>query len=282
MKIAVSVETTSDLSVELLSQYDIKCIPFQISIGDQVFKDGEITTAEIFARAEKLRTLPKTTALNQFEYAEYFENLLKDHDAVIHISLSTGLSSSCNNAFAAAQEVGNVYVVDSKSLSTGIGLLALYARKLVDLGFEASEVQKKVQERTAHLQVSFVVERLDYLYKGGRCNALSYFGANLLRIRPRIVVKNGKMSSDKKYRGHMGKVITKYCQDVLEKYNNPDLSIAFVTYTTADVEIIESAKQYLIDRGFKRVCVTRAGGTITSHCGEDCLGILYINDGLSN
>ena len=279
MKIAVSVETTSDLSVELLSQYDIKCIPFQISIGDQVFKDGEITTAEIFARAEKLRTLPKTTALNQFEYAEYFENLLKDHDAVIHISLSTGLSSSCNNAFAAAQEVGNVYVVDSKSLSTGIGLLALYARKLVDLGFEASEVQKKVQERTAHLQVSFVVERLDYLYKGGRCNALSYFGANLLRIRPRIVVKNGKMGSDKKYRGHMGKVITKYCQDVLEEFNTPDLDTVFITYTSATEEMIASAVDACKEAGFKNIYQTFAGGTIASHCGANTLGILYFNDG---
>ncbi len=279
MKIAISVESTSDLSKALLSQYDVKCIPFQISIGDETFKDGDISTAEIFARAEKLKTLPKTTALNQFEYTEYFESLLNDYDAVIHICLSSALSSSCGNAFAAAKELENVYVVDSKSLSTGIGLLAIYARELVNLGYSPVEIQKRVQERTSYLQVSFVVERLDYLYKGGRCTALSYFGANLLRIRPRIVVKNGKMGSDKKYRGQMGKVVAKYCEEVLEEFNTPDLDTVFITYTSASEEMLESAVTACKQAGFKNIYQTFAGGTIASHCGANTIGILYFNDG---
>ena len=279
MKIAVSVESTSDLSKELLSQYQINCIPFHISIGGDTFKDGDISTAEIFARAEKLKTLPKTTAINQFEYTEYFESLLKDYDAVIHICLSSGLSSSCSNAILASQTLSNVYVVDSKSLSTGIGLLAIYARELVNLGYEPSEIQKRVQERAKSLQVSFVVERLDYLYKGGRCNALSYFGANLLKIRPRIVVKDGKMGSDKKYRGQMGKVVAKYCQEVLEEFNTPDLDTVFVTYTSATEEMVESAVSVCKEAGFKNVYQTFAGGTIASHCGANTIGILYFNDG---
>lgn len=279
MKIAISVESTSDLSKALLSQYDVKCIPFQISIGDETFKDGDVSTAEIFARAEKLKTLPKTTALNQFEYTEYFEGLLKEYDAIIHICLSSGLSSSCGNAFASAKELENVYIVDSKSLSTGIGLLAIYARELVNLGYSPSEIQKRVQERTSYLQVSFVVERLDYLYKGGRCTALSYFGANLLRIRPRIVVKNGKMGSDKKYRGQMGKVVAKYCEEVLEEFNTPDLDTVFITYTSATDEMIESAVTACKQAGFKNIYQTFAGGTIASHCGANTIGILYFNDG---
>ena len=279
MKIAVSVESTSDLSKALLLEYDIKCIPFQISIGDNVFKDGEVSTSEIFALADKLKVLPKTTALNEFEYTEYFENLLKEYDAVVHISLSSELSSSCSNAFKAAESHNNVYVVDSKSLSTGIGLLALYARKLASQGVAPQEIQKLVQERTSALQVSFVVERLDYLYKGGRCNALSYFGANVFHIRPRIVVKDGKMGSDKKYRGAMGKVVTKYCYGILDEFDTPDLDTVFITYTSATEEMVAAAREACENAGFKNIYQTYAGGTIASHCGANTLGILYFNDG---
>ena len=133
--------------------------------------------------------------------------------------------------------------------------------------------------RVDHVQASFVVERLDYLYKGGRCNALSLFGANLLKIRPQIVVKDGGMKPAKKYRGKMEKVIETYSKDVLEEFNTPDKSIAFITYTTATPEMIANAKKALEGAGFKNIYETVAGGTITSHCGEHVLGILYLNDG---
>ena len=209
MKIAVSVESTNDLTKELLKEYDIKVIPYQIVLGEKTFKDGEIATEELFAYVDDNGVLPKTNAINEYEYTEYFESLKKDYDAVVHVCLSSGLSSSCSNAIRAAQKLKNVFVVDSLSLSTGIGLLAIYARELVNQGYLAADVAKMVEQRVNKLQVSFVIERLDYLYKGGRCNALSLLGANLLKIRPRIVVKNGKMGSDKKYRGTMGKVVNK-------------------------------------------------------------------------
>ena len=207
MKIAISAETTVDLTKELIEQNDIKIIPFNIVLGDETYKDGEITTAEIFDSVEKTGVLPKTNAINQYEYTEYFENLLKEYDAVIHVSLSSGLSCSCQNAVNAAKDFKNVYVIDSQSLSTGIALLVLYAKELADQGVEPSEIAAKVQARVNKLQVSFVIERLDYLYKGGRCNSLQFFGANLLKLRPRIVVKEGKMGADKKYRGAMEKVV---------------------------------------------------------------------------
>lgn len=279
MKIAISVESTSDLSKELLIENDIKTIPFPIVIGDNVYQDGEISTEELFSMAEKSGVLPKTNALNPYDYQEYFENILKEYDAVVHISLSSGLSSSCQNAITASKAVENVFIVDSKSLSTGIGLLALYAKDLVNEGLSAQEVYEKVSARVNALQVSFVIERLDYLYKGGRCNALSYFGANLLKIRPRIVVKDGKMGSDKKYRGAMEKVVTKYCTETLEEFSTPDLKRVFVTYTTATPEMVTMAKLALINAGFKNIYETHAGGTIASHCGEHTLGILYFNDG---
>ena len=134
--------------------------------------------------------------------------------------------------------------------------------------------------RTGSVQASFVIERLDYLYKGGRCSALAYFGANLLNLRPQIIVKDGKMGAYKKYRGNMQKVVSSYCEDTLKEFSNPDLSVAFVTYTTATEEMEKIAKEALEKRGFKKIYVTRAGGTISSHCGEHTLGILYINDGM--
>ena len=280
MKIAISVESTCDLNKVLLEKHDLKLIPYQIVVGGELYKDGEISTEELFASVEKTGTLPKTNALNSFEYTEYFEQIQKEYDAIVHICLSSGLSSSCNNAKNAAKEMKNVFIVDSCSLSTGIGLLAIYARELADKGFSAQEIAEKVTARTEKLQVSFVIERLDYLFKGGRCNALSYLGANILKIRPRIVVKNGKMGSDKKYRGPMEKVVAKYCAETLYEYHTPDLDKVFITYTSATPEMVESARKALIDAGFKNIYETHAGCTIASHCGAHTLGILYFNDGI--
>ena len=279
MKIAVSVESTNDLSKELLEKYDIKVIPYTITLGDMTFKDGEHTTQEMFEYVDKYNTLPKTTALNEYEYTEFFKGMLESYDAVVHICLSSGITSSCGNAERAAKNVENAYVVDSKSLSTGIGLLAIYARELAEEGLSAAEITEKVQARAEKLQVSFVIERLDYLYKGGRCSSIQLLGANLLKIRPRIVLKDGKMISDKKFRGSMGGVVAKYCAETLKDFDTPDLKRAFITYTTATTEMAEAARKACETAGFKEILETRAGGTIASHCGANTLGILYFNDG---
>lgn len=279
MKIAISVESTNDLSKELLSKYDIKVIPYQFVLGNDLYKDGEITTEEIFNYVDTNGVLPKTNALNEFEYTEYFESLLTEYDAIVHISLSSGLTSSTQNAINASKNVKNTFVIDSLSLSTGIGLLAIYARELADAGEDAKTIAEKVNERVSKLQVSFVIERLDYLFKGGRCNSLQFFGANLLKLRPRIIVKDGKMSADKKYRGNMEKVVSKYCEETLYEFNTPDLDKVFITYTTATPEMVGAAKKALEDAGFKNIYETHAGCTIASHCGGNTLGILYFNDG---
>ena len=279
MKIAISLETTCDLTKELIDEYGFKIIPFHITLGERSFVDGEVSTKEMFDYVDQTGTLPKTNAINEFEYTEYFEELKKEYDNVVHISLSSCISSSCSNAIRAAQNVEGVFVVDSLSLSTGISLLAMYAKDLVDQGLEASVIAQKVQDRASKVQASFVLERLDYLHKGGRCNLLSLLGATILKIRPRIVVKNGKMSSDRKHKGSIERATKKYCEGVLEDFNTPDLDRVFITYTTANEEMLESARNAVRERGFKRVYETRAGGTIASHCGAHTLGILYFNDG---
>ena len=279
MKIAISAESTIDLTKELIEKYDIKTIPFTVQLGDKVTYDGEVNCDDIISFVNENKILPKTAAVNEYQFSEHFSSLLKDYDAVIHFSLSSELSATYSNAARASKEFKNVFVIDTQTLSTGIALLALYASKLASQGLSAKEVYEKTLERVPFVQASFELKRLDYLHKGGRCSSLALFGANLLKIRPQIVVRNGKMIAGKKYRGNFAHVVKNYCVDVLNEFNTPDLSTVFITYTTADSEIIEATKQMLIEHGFKDILVTRAGATITSHCGEDCLGILYINDG---
>lgn len=279
MKIIISTESTCDLPQELIEKNNISVIPYSIILGDDIITDDSNVPAKIFKYVEQTKTLPKTSAINEQTYTEYFENLLKDYDAVVHISLSSALSCSQNNAQAAAKNLENVYIIDSKSLSTGIGLLVLYAKELANNGETPESIVHKVKDRVPYVQASFVVDRLDYLYKGGRCNALALFGANLLKIHPQIVLNDGAMKPAKKYRGKMEKVIEKYCEDTIEEFNTPDKKVAFVTYTTATPEMIEIAKKSLQNAGFENIYESTAGGTITSHCGENVLGILYINDG---
>ena len=280
MKIAISTESTLDLPKELQKEYDISVIPFTVILGDKSGLDGDITPTEIFEYVDKTGILPKTAAVNEFQFDKHFTKLLRNHDAVIHISLSRGISSACQNAMAAASIMKNVYVIDSESLSTGIALLAIYARKLANEGLKPEEIVEKVKARIPYVQASFVINSLNYLYKGGRCSGLARLSAALFRIKPQIIVANGKMTPQKKYSGKNEKCVDNYCRDTLEEFNNPDLSIAFVTHSHATPEMVKIAKEHLKKRGFKTIYETVAQATITSHCGPKTLGILYINDGL--
>lgn len=277
MKIAITAESTIDLPLELLNKYNIKTIPFSVILGDNEFKDGEITSSDIFKFVEENKVLPKTSAINEEQYKEFFTEQIKGYDALIHFALSSEISSTCLHAIEAGKQVENVYVIDTKSLSTGIALLAINARELAESGESAQNIYEKVVERTSKVQASFVVKKLDYLHKGGRCSSIALLGANLLHIRPQIVLNDGKMISNKKYLGKMEKVIASYCKDVLTQNPDADKKYAFITYTTATEGMVAAAKEALTLAGFETIYETTAGATITSHCGEDTLGILFLN-----
>lgn len=279
MRIAISAESTIDLPKELLEKYHIHTLPFTVLMGDTKALDGEISPEEIFAYVNKNKVLPKTSAVNTYQYEEHFNNLLKDYDYIIHFCLSSKISSAYANAFVVASDNPNIKIIDSESLSTGIALEAIYASTLVDQGMEFNDIVNHVLARVSHVQASFILERLDYLYMGGRCNALQLFGANLLKLHPQIIVQNGKMVVGKKYRGKMEANTLRYVLDTLDRFNNPDKELVFITYSTAKAETVEAIKTILKERGFRNIYVTRAGCTISSHCGDGCLGILYINDG---
>lgn len=284
MKIAISAESTIDLPKDILKKYDIHTLPFTLIMKDDSVFDGEIEPEELFAFTDKTGELPKTSAVNEFQYREYFKKLKDEgYDAIVHFSLSSAISSACKNATKIKDEFENVYVIDTKSLSTGIALLAIQARELADKGLDAKEIYEQSLKRVPHVQASFSLESVNYLYKGGRCSMLAMLGANLLHLKPEIYVDptKGTMSAGKKFKGPMMKVVMNYVNDTLEKYANPDFSRVFITFSTAPDDVVKAVENRLYECGFKEVIKTHAGGTISCHCGPHCLGILYINDGKS-
>lgn len=277
-KIAISLDSACDLSKELIEKYDFKIIPFGVNLGDKFFYDGEISPEEIFEYADNNKTLPKTNAVNEESFKEHFAKILNDYDAIIHFDISSDMSSAYQNAVNASKNFKNVYVVDSRTLSTAISLEAIYAKKLTETMDDPAKIVELVKKRIPAVQASFIIERLDYLYKGGRCSGLALLGANLLKIRPEIEVLNGNMKNTEKFRGKMADCVTKYCRATLEKYNHPDKSVIFITHSVADKELVDAAKAVVSEYGFENVYETTAGCTVSSHCGKNTLGILYIND----
>lgn len=277
-KIAISLDSACDLSKELIEKYDFKIIPFGVNLGDKFFYDGEIAPEEIFEYADNNKTLPKTNAVNEEAFKEHFAKILNDYDAIIHFDISSEMSSAYQNAVNASKNFKNVYVVDSRTLSTAISLEAIYAKKLTETMDDPAKIIELVKKRIPAVQASFIIERLDYLYKGGRCSGLALLGANLLKIRPEIEVLNGNMKNTEKFRGKMADCVTKYCRATLEKYNHPDKSVIFITHSVADKELVDAAKAVVSEYGFENVYETTAGCTVSSHCGKNTLGILYIND----
>lgn len=278
MKIAISAESTIDMPKELLDKFNIKTVPFTIILGNEEKLDGEIDNNTIFEFVKNNNILPKTSAVNKFQYKKHFSSLLQDADAIIHFSLSSEMSSAYSNAKDVASEMNNVFVIDSRSLSTGIALLAIKASELASSGLALGDILYVINNIISKVQASFILDKLDYLYKGGRCSSLAKFGANLLSLKPQIIVENGKMRVGKKYVGKLDKVIAKYCSDTLSAYPHVDKSHAFVTYTTATPNMIKTATNALKNAGFINIHQTIAGGTITSHCGPLTMGILFISE----
>ncbi len=284
MKIILSAESTVDLSKPLQKEFDVHIVPFTVVIGEEEKKDGDVKGEDLFAYTEKTGKLAHTSAINVGQYLDYFTDLLKDADAIIHFSLSSKITSATGNAITAAKEVEEktgkrVIVIDSLSLSTGIAIQVVYCRKLIDKGLPIDEIVSKVLERRPYAQASFALERVDYLYKGGRCSAAAKFFAGALGIKPQILVKDGAMVSGKKFMGKAARWVPAYIDATLKQFDNWDPEICFITYTAIPEEVLQAAEKKLYEIGFKRVERTIAGATISCHCGPGTLGILYFNDG---
>lgn len=277
-KVIISADSTCDLSPELVERYGIRILPLHVRLGDDSYRDGvDITSEDIYGYYDEHKVLPTTAAINIDEYTEFFKGLLEEGDGAVHICTGSAISSCCQNARIAAEDVGNVCVVDSLSLSTGIGLLVLAAAEKAQAGMSASQIAAEIEALRAHDHASFFLDTLEYLYKGGRCSALAMFGANVLKLRPSILVDNqtGAMGVGKKYRGTYERVMEEYIRDELAG-KDVVTDYAFITHSGVSPEreamAVEFAKKY---GKFKEVYATHAGSTISSHCGPNCLGVLY-------
>lgn len=243
--------------------------------------DGvDITPDEIYDHVAKGGSMCSTAAVSVYDYEEFFRKELESADAVVHFHISGDMSACYQNACIAAAEVGNVYPVDARNLSTGIGLLVLEAAELAQNGqLTAQEIQQRMEQRRELLDVSFLVEQLGYLRKGGRCSSVAALGANMLSLRPCIQVKDGKMGVGKKYRGAYQKCLLQYVKDRLEGRDDIDLRRIFITesggFTPKEVAEVEAAVRSY--QPFEEVLHTRAGCTVSSHCGPRTLGILYFH-----
>ncbi|MBE7036347.1 MAG: DegV family protein [Ruminococcaceae bacterium] len=274
----ISADSTCDLSPELIEKHQIKILPLYITFGETSYKDGiEITPDDLYARYESEGVLPKTSAIPIGEFTDYFETLLQEADQVIHFCLGSALSCTFQNAMLAAEEFpGQVFPVDTENLSSGEALTIIRAAEMLAAGATAEEIVAFAAEYRTRVDASFIVESLEFLYKGGRCNALASFGSNLLSIKPCIEVQNGKMDVGKKYRGKFLPVLQKYVEERLAS-GNFETDRIFVTHAGCQDEIVDAVKQQVEATGiFKEVLVARAGCTISAHCGPNTLGLLFV------
>ena len=276
--IVITSDSTSDLSPELRQRYNISVLPLGVTLGGKSFKDGvDITPDDIYAHHSKTGELPKTTAANVDECISFFKSFPDKGKTVIHYTISSSMSSTFNNSRLAAMECENVYVVDSANLSTAEGLLVIAAAEMVNRGLEAEEIVAKVEALVPNVDASFVIDSLEYLYKGGRCSALAALGANLLKLKPCIEVKNGAMGVGKKYRGKFADVVKTYIRERIGDGSDIDTDRIFVTHAGCSEEIVSAAVEEVKATGlFKEVFLTRAGCTVSSHCGAGTLGVLFI------
>lgn len=277
MKVKILGDSTCDLNKELLEKYEIETMAFPVVLGDKQYRDGvDITVEDIIEYNKTNKDFPKTAAPNYADYEDFFKKYLDGNTEIVFIGLSSELSSCFQNMKNCAADLENVYYVDGKSLSTGTGLLLIKAAELAKQGKRAKEICEEVEKLVSKVQASFVVEKVDYLKKGGRCSTLAALGANLLKIKPTLVLKDGKIVKDKNFFGRHDDVLKKYVHYIFEKFPNFDDSRLFITHTPTKSEYINLIKDIVKTKGFREVFETNAGATIGCHCGPDTIGILYL------
>ena len=278
--VIITADSTCDLSQELLERFAIKTIPLTILLGEESFFDGiQFTPADMYRRYRADGTLPKTSAPSVQQFIDFFRPFVEAGCEVVHLDISAELSSSYSTACIAAAELGGVYPVDSRMLSTGVGLLVIEAAECRDKGMEAKEIAAHIASLTDKVDTSFVLGTLEFMWKGGRCSGVAALGANLLHLKPALEMSGGKLGVYKKYRGNIKAVYKQYISERLAgKSVRP--GHVFITNSGAVDEATSAELETLVRSTIevKEVHHTTAGCTIASHCGPKTLGVLFINE----
>lgn len=277
--VKIVADSTCDLSPELLEKYRVSVIPLCIVMDDASYYDREeISPEQIYAWSDQHNTTPKTAAAPYEKALSVLKPMMDAGDEIIFLGISEQMSTTCNivRLIAADCNYPKLHVIDSKSLSTGIGLQVILAAELAAQGKPAEEIVAEVERRRDRVKASFVVETLTFLARGGRCSSVSALVGNALQLKPMIVVSQGAMKVSKKYRGKQGAVLLKYVKDMEPALKSADPSHAFITHSGCDEAVVRDISRYLEDlHHFREIHVTRAGGVISSHCGPGTLGVLF-------
>lgn len=277
-KVIIASDSTCDLSPELIERFGVQILPLGVTLGEEQYIDGvDITPDMIYDHYEKKGELPKTSAVNIAEFEGLYKKFTDEGCSIVMFTIGSGMSSTYNNARLAAEEFEDVYVVDTKNLSTGGGLLVLTACDMAAEGKTAAEIAESCTALVDNVDASFVIDNLEFLYKGGRCSALAMLGANVLQLKPCIMVRDGKMGVGKKYRGKFDVVLKTYINDMVGDASDIDTNRVFITHAGCDDRIVDACLEQVKAKGvFDEVLLTRAGCTISSHCGRNTLGVLFI------
>ena len=283
MSVKIIADSTCDLSKDLLEKYDISVLPLHIVLGDKEYKDGlEITPDEIYEWSNANKEAPKTSAAAISDTIDIYSKYLKSYDEIICFSISGQMSTTVNVMRMAAEELDSedkIHIIDSENLSTGGGLLVIEAAIMAKEGKSGIEIVESINELKPFVRASFIVDTLTFLHRGGRCSGVAALAGGALKLHPKIVVENGGMKPDKKYRGKMNSAILSYVKDLEPQIKNAKTDRVFITHSGCEEEIIESVCQYLEELGhFEEILITRAGGVISSHCGPGTLGVLFIEN----
>ena len=278
--IIIASDSTTDLGPELIEKYKIKIMPIKIMLGGEEYNDGvDISPDYIYHHYENHNELPKTAASNISEFEEFFAANTIKGNSLIFFTISSEMSSNYMNACIASEQFDNVYVIDSRNLSTGAGLLVLKACDMAAEGYAPDEIVRACSKLTEYVDTSFVIDNLEFLHKGGRCSSIAALGANLLKLKPSIIVRNGRMTVGKKYRGTFSVSLERYIGDQLSDVSEIDSNRVFVTHAGCDKRVVDACVKQVKKLGlFKEIIVTRAGCAVSSHCGRNTLGIIFIRN----
>ena len=281
-KVVIITDSTVDLSKDLVEKLNIKVMPLYIIFDNETFQDGvNIDNPKLFAKVEEYKKLPKTSGAAPGEFVKFFTPYIEEGYDIFYMGIGSELSCTYRSAMIAAGEFpkGRVVVCDSMNLSGGIGLLIIKAAKYRDMGLSALEIKEKIDQITPHVKCQFVVESLDYLHKGGRCSGVAKFFGTMLRLKPLIVVRNGKLSVGKKIIGSVKKALNVMIELFMSDLKNVDPDCILVTGVCAtenEDHIRHSIDNEEVHKYVKNIYYTEAGSVIASHCGKGTIGILYI------
>lgn len=278
-RVIICSDSTTDLSDELVARYGIEILPLTVNLGGHVYTDGvDIIPDAIYRHYAECGELPKTAAPNIAAFDAFFEERTKTGAAVVLFTISSDMSSTYNNARLAAANHPDVYVVDTRNLSTGGGLLVVAAAEMAKAGMSAAEIARESAALVDLVDASFVIDDLEFLHKGGRCSAVAALAAGVLQLKPCITVKGGKMGVAKKYRGRFARVLQAYIDDRIGDGSGIDTTRVFVTHAGCDGAIVDACvAQVKAAAPWGEVHITRAGCTVSAHCGQNTLGVLFMH-----